>query len=265
MSYNSNNTNQVICQCGKQDRLATVLPQSSNSRMMKAVQQSGCCGCMTASSFSGGQNYCLENQFSLPSGCFCCQRTQHCCICEFSRKMGAMSQGNAFCSCSCFPAQQYSSLCQCGGFSGVVQNSNSVAPLQTQIADMVVHTGHGANMNNGNGVESTSQNVPSPGAVVVSTNLNSIPIQGGGQQQIITPSELNLKNTPINPEMINIALSGQTPESLSISIDSRGVVTLGVNNHPAPASNTSAPALPPPSNSNDDSRNRIRNALGDRH
>ncbi|KAH8581591.1 uncharacterized protein ELE39_002049 [Cryptosporidium sp. chipmunk genotype I] len=253
MSY-TNNANQIVCQCGKQDRLLPVLPQSSNSRMMKMMQQPGC-GCMTPSSLSNSQNYYIDNQSNV-SSCLYCQRIQHCCICDFSRRTGTgmINQGNMFCSCCTCPIQQLS--CQCGTNYLNIQHSNPATPQQTQITE-IVNSNSGNTGGNGvsNGLDSTVPSTLSPGGVLVSTNLNSVQNQG---QQITTQSELSLKSTSVNPEMINIALSGQTPESLSISIDSRGVITLGVNNHPAPVSNV-------PTTSNEESRNRIRNALGDRH
>ncbi|KAJ1606273.1 hypothetical protein OJ253_2818 [Cryptosporidium canis] len=242
MTYNSN-MNQVVCQCGRQDRFLQAFPQSSNSRMMKGVQQSGCGGCVTPLAHSNMQNCCGENQ----TGCMYFQRAQHCCVCELSRKVGLANQGNLLCSCCSCPMQQYSP-CQCGG---TYQSSNPVAPSPTQITEIVPTSSA-----NGSGTEGSIASLASSGPMLVSTNLNSIPLQG---QHVSTPSELHLKSAPINPEMINIALSGQTPESLSISIDSRGVITLGVNNHPAPAPSVAS------SNPSDESRNRIRNALGDRH
>ncbi|KAK9171901.1 hypothetical protein CmeUKMEL1_05060 [Cryptosporidium meleagridis] len=256
---NSNNTNQMTCQCGKQDRLLPVLPQGSNSRMMRVIQQQGC-GCMTPSLLNNNQNYYFDNQPNI-SGCLFCQRSQHCCICDFSRRAGTgmMNQGNMFCSCCTCPMQQQFPSCQCGTNYFNTQHSNPVTPRQAQITE-ITNSSNGTMNGNvvSNGLDNTIPNNSTPGNVLVSTNLNSIQNQG---QQITAQSEiLNLKNTSINPEMINIALSGQTPESLSISIDSRGVITLGVNNHPAPVSN-----VPTTSNSNEESRNRIRNALGDRH
>lgn len=257
----SNNTNQMVCQCGKQDRLLPTLPQISNNRMMKVMQQPGC-GCMTPSSFSNSQNYYIDNQSNMP-GCFYCQKVQHCCICDFSKRTGMLNQGNMFCSCCTCPMQQFPS-CQCGtNYSNIQQSNPTITSPQGQITE-ITNSNNGNIIGNGvcsvNGIcsgnDSTVSNTPQSGSVLVSTNLNSIQNQG---QQITTQPELNIRNTSINPEMINIALSGQTPESLSISIDSKGVITLGVNNHPAPSSNTSS------SNSNEESRNRIRNALGDRH
>ncbi|OII72973.1 uncharacterized protein cubi_02204 [Cryptosporidium ubiquitum] len=253
MSY-TNNTNQIACQCGKQDKLLPVLPQSSNSRILRMMQQPGC-GCMTPSSFSSGQNYYTDNQPNL-LGCFYCQKAQHCCICDFSKRAGVMNQSNMLCSCCACPIQQFPS-CQCGTNYSNIQQSSPMISTQAQITEIT--NSNGGNVGgNGicNGNDSTVPSTSPSGTVLVSTSLNSMPNQG---QQIATQPELNGKSTSINPEMINIALSGQTPESLSISIDSRGVITLGVNNHPAPTSNIST------SNSNEESRNRIRNALGDRH
>lgn len=167
---------------------------------------------------------CTSNQVysdQMQLSCLCCQRIQlglQCHYCENRRSM-SMSQKNDNNYCYCCPySYSLQTYCQCT----TLNNQNN--SMQSQVTDL-----------------STSNNINS--------NINT------NNTQIIPQQESNYK-TAVNPETINIALSGQTPESLSISIDSRGVVTLGVNN---PTNNNSNV------NNTDENKNKIRNALTDRH
>ncbi|KAH8738665.1 hypothetical protein FG386_000660 [Cryptosporidium ryanae] len=202
---------------------------SSNNNRIENIRGNNvycccCCGFGVANSCVSGMNYTCNN------ACF----AHSCCICSNNTLSGS---GN-------FGAFGTSGL---NGASFVV-NDNSGNIKQVNEVNQCL-TGNNASVSGGtanSNSEICSPNVIS-GAHVVTHNGNQ--------------HDLNYKT--INPDMINIALTGQTPESLTISVDSRGVVTLGVNNIPTNTNGKTSSG----GNfnvSSDDSRARIRNALTDR-
>lgn len=200
----------------------------------------------------------------------CC----HCCYCS----LGVL--GTCVCSCNNTAYLLHSSCCLCNsnvatatssygglsnGFSGIASNF-SVNDGNSEYVKQVNEIGQSLNapaVNSSNIVSVGGGNSGNNGELVCSPNTvvgaHIAPNDVGNQ-------EVNYKTT-INPDTINIALTGQTPESLTISIDSRGIVSVGVNNH-STSNNAKANTITVSGNAsnanNDDSRARIRNALTDR-
>ncbi|KAH7647622.1 hypothetical protein FG379_001879 [Cryptosporidium bovis] len=234
-TLNSKENNQLGCLCSQRihnssfeaRRIATL---SSNNRI-ENIRNSNvyccCCHCNfgLASSYVNGINYTCNNTCSL----------QSCCICS-NNTISGVSNCGAF------------STNGSNGTTSFVINDNNGNIKQVNDVNQCLSNNNipisGSNTNNNS--EICSPNAIS-GTHVVTHNGNQ--------------HEANYKTT-VNPDMINIALTGQTPESLTISIDSRGIVTLGVNNSSNTNSKTTGGCNP--SVNNDDSRTRIRNALTDR-